>query len=65
MLQVAGLSEHTEIFNEEQVNGEVLLECDEEVMEQDLGIKSKSHRLKLLSIIKGMASADMYKLVKY
>ena len=28
MLQVAGLSEHTEIFKEEQVNGEVLLECD-------------------------------------
>ena len=65
MLQVAGLSEHTEIFKEEQVNGEVLMECDEEVLEHDLGIKSKSHRLKFLSIIKGMASADMYKLVKY
>ena len=40
-----------------QVNGEILSECDEEVLCNDLGIASKLHRMRLLKVINGHHSA--------
>lgn len=63
MLELAGLSQYREIILAEQVNGEVLIDCDESMLERDLGIKSKIHRMKFMTVIEGRASEDMYKLV--
>ena len=40
-----------------QVNGEILSECDEEVLSSDLGITSKLHRMRLMKVISGRHSA--------
>lgn len=40
-------------FTAQQMNGELLSECDEEVLKTDLGIGSKLHRMRLLKIISG------------
>lgn len=51
------LKQYQEIFQEEQLDGEILVECDESVLEQDLGIKNKLHRSKILKLISGKYSA--------
>ena len=43
-------------FVTEQVNGEILSECDEEVLKTDLGVTSKLHRMRLLKVISGKNS---------
>ena len=48
------LEKYQENFKREQVNGEILSECDEEVLTNDLGISSKLHRIKLMKVISGM-----------
>lgn len=44
-------------FKEEQVNGEILSECEEDVLQSDLGVSSKLHRMRLLKVISGRHSA--------
>ena len=63
MLELAGLSQYREIVLAEQVSGEVLIDCDDNMLERDLGIKSKIHRMKFMTVIEGRASEEMYKLV--
>lgn len=53
LLSVMGLKAYQERFEQEQVNGEILSECDEEVLKNDLGINSKLHRMRLLKVISG------------
>lgn len=48
-----GLKSYHESFIEEQVNGEILSECDEEVLKNDLKVTSKLHRMRLLKVITG------------
>ena len=42
----------------ERVNGEILIECDEHVLEADLQVMSKLHRVRLWKIINGKHSAE-------
>ena len=37
----------------EKVNGHILLECDEDILRDDLHMSSKLHRKKLLHVITG------------
>ncbi len=53
LLEALQLSEYKKVFIEEMVNGEILAECDEEVLALDLGIKNKTHLSKLMAVIKG------------
>ncbi len=53
LLDVMGLKAYQEKFETEQVNGEILSECDEEVLKSDLEIASKLHRMRLLKVISG------------
>jgi len=43
-------------FAEERIDGALLLECDVEALQQDLGVTSKLHRAKLLRVIAGQQS---------
>jgi len=60
MLNLAGLSQYKEIILAEHVNGEVLADCDDNILERDLGIKSKIHRMRFLTVIQGKASDEIY-----
>ena len=57
LLEVMGLKQYQEKFKAEQVNGEILSECDESVLQSDLGVSSKLHRMRLLKVINGRHSA--------
>ena len=48
-----GLKQYQEKFRTEQVTGEILGECDEQVLTDDLGVTSKLHRIKLMKVITG------------
>ncbi len=41
-----------------QVTGEILLECDEDILENDLHVSSRIHRIRVTKIISGKVSAE-------
>ena len=51
------LSQYKEAFAKESVSGEILSECDNDILESDLGVTSRLHRLRLMKIIDGRHSA--------
>ena len=50
------LGEYKRHFTEEMIDGAVLAECDEDVLCYELGITNRSHRAKLMKVIKGASS---------
>lgn len=59
LLEMMGLSQHQNSFTTERVNGEILLECDDTVLQHELKMTSKLQRVRLLKIIQGKHSAEM------
>ena len=53
MLDQLGLSQYKESFMEEKISGSLLQDCTEDMLENDLQIKSKLHRLKIMRVIDG------------
>ena len=53
LLRANGLKQYESSFLREEVTGELLLECDEHLLQNELGVTSKLHRLRLLRIISG------------
>jgi hypothetical protein len=51
------LDQYHEQFMREQVDGEILAECNEVMLETDLNIQSGIHRTRLLKVITGRHSA--------
>lgn len=54
------LNEHKQRFIEEHMDGAVLSECDEGVLQFELGITDKAQRIKLINVIKGIDSVKDY-----
>lgn len=54
------LSHHKNLFMKEHVDGEILSECDDDVLHFELGVTNKSQRTKLMNIINGVASVRDY-----
>lgn len=54
------LSQYKEQFMQEQVDGEILAECDEVMLEKELNITSAIHRTRLLKVIRGRHSATSF-----
>lgn len=52
-----GLGQYKKSFSTERVSGEILLECDDQVLQDELGIKSRIHRIRLTKVITGLHSA--------
>ncbi len=50
------MSQYQNMFLTEQVDGEILCECDEEVLRTELSITNVIHRKKLTSIVNGSQS---------
>lgn len=51
------LTQYKECFLEESIDGEILVECDEALLEEELGIKNKLHRSRLMKVITGRHSS--------
>ena len=60
LLQVMNLSKYSEAFKAEQISGELLLELNEDILEKELDVSSKLHRLRILKLISGEHSAQGY-----
>lgn len=45
LLEAMELTQYSEKFVREQISGEIMMELDEEILETELGITSKLHRL--------------------
>ena len=58
LLDKLGLSKYKNKFSEENITGSLLSEFDEEILEKELGITSRLHRIKLLRIIDGRQSIN-------
>ena len=56
LLAALNMSQYQKTFEEEQVDGEVLIECDDEVLRTELNVASLIHRKKLMSVINGSQS---------
>lgn len=44
------MKQYAAVFQREKINGEVLVDMDEEMMKGDLGIASKLHRMRLMKV---------------
>ena len=53
-----GLKQYSQTIAQEQITGDVLLECTEAVLEKELHIESKLHRVRLMKLIDGSHSAQ-------
>ncbi len=52
------LEQYTEAFAMECIDGGILQELGDELLEKELGVASKLHRLRLLRVINGLHSAE-------
>ncbi|XP_019855669.1 PREDICTED: uncharacterized protein LOC109584380 isoform X2 [Amphimedon queenslandica] len=60
LLVAMGLSEYVSKFKEEMIDGQMLLELDDELLKEELGMNKKLHRLRLTMVIKGTQSVYGY-----
>ena len=49
------MKEYQDVFTQQTIDGELLADCDEEILQHELHTSSKLHRLKLMKIISGCA----------
>ena len=47
------LSQYKEAFLKEQISGDILLHCDNQILEVELKMSSRLHRLRLMQVIDG------------
>ena len=57
LISAMGLEQYVNKFLTEQISGEILMECDDDVLKDEIGITSKIHRIRLLKVISGQHSA--------
>jgi hypothetical protein len=60
LLSVMNLNQYVDTFRNEQVSGELLMELTDDVLEQDLNVSNKLHRLRIGKLINGLHSAEGY-----
>ena len=53
-----GLKQYAAKFSHELVDGELFFELDDVMLEEDLGITSRLHRLRMMKIIRGEQSVN-------
>ena len=57
LLQAMNLTQYQSRFATEGIAGDILVELGDQDLRNDLGVKSKVHRVRLLKIIEGQHSA--------
>ena len=54
------LSKYKENFKKEMIDGSMFLELDDLVLEEDLGVIVRLHRIKLMALVNGHHSVNKY-----
>lgn len=62
LLDAMQLSQYKEAFRRERVDGELLLEMNDNDLQADLGVQSRLHRIRLLKVAQGLQSVDEFQL---
>ncbi len=57
-MEAMSLGVYRQKIFDEHISGEILLECDEDVLKEEIGITSKIHCIRLMKIINGQHSAQ-------
>lgn len=52
------LSQYKENFEREGINGCLFLDLDEDILENELDVKSKIHRIRILRLVTGKQSVN-------
>ena len=53
-----GMEQYRETFIKQQINGDILTDCDDDILQNELKITSRLHRIRLLRIISGQHSVQ-------
>ena len=53
-----GMEQYRETFRKQQINGDILTDCDDDILQNELKITSRLHRIRLLRIISGQYSVQ-------
>lgn len=53
-----GMEQYRETFIKQQINGDILADCDDDILKNELKITSRLHRIRLLRIISGQYSVQ-------
>ena len=56
-MDLMSLGQYRENILSEQISGEILLECDDAILEEEIGMISRIHRIRIMKIISGQHSA--------
>ena len=60
MLETMDLQQYVDTFRQQHINGDILCDCDEDILQNELKITSRLHRIRLQRVITGQYSvADM------
>ena len=59
LLENMNLSQYTQCFHREGIDGEIFAECDENVLLYELNVRSQTHRSQLMNIITGKQSVTL------
>ena len=54
------MGKYRDSFAREGISGDVLLECDDRILEHELGVSLRIHRIRLMKLITGKHSAEAY-----
>ena len=60
LIEAMGLGQYKNKFKSERISGEIFLECDEQMLRDELGIQSRIHCVRLTKLISGLHSARQY-----
>ena len=52
------LAQYKDIFASEEITGEIFAELDEEILQMELGVSVKIHRIRLMKVIDGKYSVQ-------
>ena len=60
LLDNMSLGAYKSVFEQEKISGDLLLGFDDSILEKELGIRSRLHRLKFKKLITGQYSAEKF-----
>ena len=51
------LGQYCDKILSEHISGEILMECDDAILEEEIGVASRIHRIRIMKLISGQHSA--------
>lgn len=58
LLEAMDLQQYIETFRQQHINGDILMDCDEDILKNELKVKSRLHRMRLQRVITGQHSVS-------